>query len=148
MTGPTYKVLSGLAQILDAAGVGTWSPEAAYADGDTGIVLSHLPQTPDKVICLTDYQISADPRLTDGILGVQVKCRGDTDPGTAMDMYDGVYDAWQGLTHFQLGAGDDAIWIGQIVWKSAPPIGPDENGRHERMANYWIYFNRPTPRLE
>lgn len=144
----TRTILEGIAQLLDDNDVGRWSPDTANAAGDIAIVLSHMPHDPDQVISLTDYAVQSSALMSDTILGVQIRLRGDTNPGTVIDRRDAVFDVLHGLTHFQLGAGDDAVLVTQLLWQSAAALGPDDNGRHERSENYYAYFNRPHPRLE
>lgn len=150
MSGFTANLLTGVAELLDTDGVGTWSPSAAYAAADTAISLINLPQAPDKVVCLADYRVTADPALTDSVIGLQVRIRGDRDPRTVMNLSEAVYDCLHGLTHAQLGTAPNRVQVVRIAWQSESTLGPDANGRHERSINFYVMVNRPDPtgRLE
>lgn len=142
MSGFAVKLLTGVAELLDVAGVGDWTA-AGVSDGTgVAIVLTDLPQTPDKIICLTHYDVLAHPSLTDSIQGVQVRVRGDRDPRTSLDIMDAVYDALHALTHVTLGTAPDDVQVGQILWQSSAALGPDANGRYERSSNYYLNVNR------
>lgn len=149
MPGFTSNLLTGLAELLAAEGAGSWSPSAAYATSATGIVLDVLPSAPDKVICLKDYNDDNDARLTDSVVSVQVRCRGDRDPATVRDMRDDVMAALHARRNTLLGTSPNQVRVAQIVHASSAELGPDANGRHERTINFEIYVNRPdNDRLE
>lgn len=142
------QLLTGLAELLDSAGVGTWSPGAPPPAGDVAITLIDLPQSPERIVCLTDYPIAADGRLQDVTIGVQVRVRGTTSPGVAADLRDGVFDALNGLGVTVLGTAPDQVAVSAIDWQSELPLGPDQLGRHERVINYYVRCPRPSARLE
>jgi hypothetical protein len=141
MTGFNGQLLVGLAMLLDEDGVGVYTPGGASVEGAglPAITLLSLPQTPDRVICLTDYPLSADPALTDVVVGVQVRVRGTRAPLDASDIRDGVYDALQGRAQLPLPNG---FYLVHLYWQSESPIGPDSNGRFERTINYYAHANR------
>lgn len=142
------QLLTGLAELLDTAGVGVWSPSAAPGATDVAICLIVLPQSPERIICLTDYPVSADPRLTDAVIGIQVRVRGTDDPAVASDLRDAVYDAIQGQSITTLGTAPNAVVVSSIAWQSEVPLGPDGLGRYERTINYYVRVNRAGDRLE
>ncbi|HET6909829.1 MAG TPA: minor capsid protein, partial [Mycobacteriales bacterium] len=58
---PTSDLLTGLAQFLADQGVVTYRADSsAYAASETGVVFGLMPQTPDRVVCLTDYPVNDD----------------------------------------------------------------------------------------
>lgn len=144
----TETLLTGLAEMLHDAGVGRWEsdPEAPIADGATpAIVLIVLPEQPERLICLTDYPVTDTPGLSEAIVGVQVRVRGGRNPLTASAPRDGVYAALHGRQAFVLGADTDyPVTVSHIYRQSAAPIGPDSQGRQERVENYYVHVNRAT----
>lgn len=142
MSGFTVSLVTGLAELLDAAGAGTWSPDAASSAQPLIVIGPNMPQTPDQIVCLTAYPVLDDePGLTEVTLAVQVRCRGTVlDPRTAEDMADAVYDVLHGRTGLTLGG----VPVAQIWRQSSAPLGPDTNHRAERSDNYYVQANRAT----
>lgn len=144
----TGIILAGLAQLLHDNDIGAWRPHGAYAPDEIAIVLGDLPQSPEKAVGISDYPVSSDPKLSDTIIGVQARIRGDLHPGTVRDLRDAVYDAWHALSHFELVSEAGNILVTQVNWQSAAPLGPAEGGQFQRSENYYVWFNRPHARLE
>jgi len=141
-------LLTGIAELLDEYGAGNWSPNAVPT-AEPAIVLGRIPQSPERIISLAAYGVATDPKLTDSIVGVQVRVRGSTAPMAASDIADDVFDALHGQTDVELGAGTaHALWTVAIAWQSSADLGPDSNGRYERSDNYYVTVNRPSLRLE
>lgn len=150
MTQPaefTETLLVGIAELLDAGGAGVWSASDPYdpASGSAIITLVEIPQEPQRVICLTDYPVEDDPGTTEGIIGLQVRTRGDRNPMTARRLADGVFYLLHGLTGLTFGSGPNAVSVAHIYRESATPIGPDSQGRHERSESYYVHVNRAGP---
>lgn len=143
----TLDLLRGLAELLDAEGVASWDPAGGYAEGAAGITLLGMPQTPSVLLCLTDYPVSVGGRLSDMVIGVNVRIRGDREPATALALADGTLTALHGRGNTLLGTAPDQIRVNQILWQSAAPLGPDGNGRYERSTNFYVHLNRPSDRL-
>lgn len=133
----TSDLLTGLAQLLDDAGVGTYSPVAA-STVEPAITVINLPPAPERVICLTDYPVSDDPSLADVIVGVQVRIRGTRDPLVASNIRDDVYDQLHGLA----GVIINGVPVAHIYRQSTIPLGPDGLGRYERTENYYVHASR------
>lgn len=152
----TRTLLEGLAGLLDQAGVSYWLPDGVAEDSDGPIepatFLIDLPATPDRVVCLTDYPVADDPGMADAIIGVQVRVRGGRDPLEASDTRDGVYSVFHGLraVTFTPPPGDDGelVVIAQMYRQNATPIGPDGQGRNERVENYYVHVNRAGADLD
>lgn len=140
----TSDILTGIAQLLHDAGVGRWSPNAAVSEAEVAIACLALPQSPTRVISLTDYVVQDDPLLSDAITGVQVRIRGDDNPLTASEIRDGVFAALQGLRNLTFGATPVSL-----IWRqSAAALGPDSLHRFERSENYYVRHAHPIDRLE
>lgn len=146
----TETLLTGLAQLLDTEGVGTWRPDDTYEDSDgeiqPAIVLIDLPTEPEQVICLTDYPLEDQPGGADAIVGIQVRIRGTRDPMVALRLRDQVYRAFHGRRNLTFDPVDpdtgEQVRIAQIYRNSATPIGPDGQGRQERSENYYAQVTR------
>jgi hypothetical protein len=140
-------VLTGIAEILAAARVGSWDASHAPAvDTDVPVITrGRLPSKPDRAIALADYPVASDAWLGDCIIGVQVRVRGTTAPDVARDLMSACNAALAGLTHVMLAAD---VWASQIVWNSGTDLGPDEAGRHERVANWYVHTARSGARLD
>jgi hypothetical protein len=141
--GYTIDLVTGLAEHLADAGIGTWKPDGDYTADDIAIVVGpHIPQAPDSVVCLTPYVVPGNqPGLSEHVTGVQVRCRGPaSDPRTAEDLADVVFDTLQGLGPTTLGG----LPVAHVWLQSSAPLGPDTSHRHERSDNYYIQANRAT----
>lgn len=138
--GWTNTLMTGLAELLAAAGVGVWNPNGVYAATDIGITVGVVPQSPEQVVCLTPYQVDDLPGMVDVTQGVQIRCRGNTDPRVVQDLADAVYDALHGATPGTLRG----IQVAQVFWQSGAPLGADELGRWERSENYYVQASRPN----
>lgn len=143
----TVNLLTGIAQHLENAGIGTFEDAGTANTGTAAIVIIGLPQAPDRIICLTDYPVEDSPVLTDAVLGLQVRVRGTTDPRVAADLHDAVYNALHGLTGQTFNTGASAVNTVDMYRQSSTSLGPDVNGRWERSDNYYIRHNRNLARL-
>ncbi len=143
--GFTTDLLTGVAQRLNAAGVGVWRPTGTYADTEVAIVLGVPGQSPPAVIALATYRNADHPALSDSTLGMQVRVRGkDADPRNADDLADGVFDVLQGLH----GADLNGVRLVYAKRVSTLPLGISEHGRHERTDNYDLTVHRPSQHRE
>ncbi|MFF5642067.1 minor capsid protein [[Kitasatospora] papulosa] len=142
MSGYTTSLVEGLAELLDAQGLGTYgAPDEPYPATGTAVVLYVMPAQPDAVICLTPYPIE-DTGGTDTITAVQVRMRAaGADPRTVTDVADAVFDVLDGREHYRCRGVPVALsWRQSQAW-----LGPDANRRHEITANYYFRATRPTP---
>lgn len=138
----TTDLLSGIAQLLEDTGQGTWKPTGAYATDDpTPIIIKSVPASPDRVITLSEYSVSDDPTLSDSVKGLQVRFRAGRDPRTVDDMADDAFDVLHGLQGVELSTG---VLIVQSYRQSSALLGADDNGRHERSDNYYLTVHRPS----
>lgn len=137
----TGRLLTGVAWHLHNAGVGVYSPDAPADLQDVAITLITLPQAPQLVVCITDYPVDAAPGVTEGIVGINVRLRGDENPLTVLGMYDQVYDALHGLRGV-VGSGDDQVGISQMWWQSGASLGPAEGGQLQRSVNFYAQLDR------
>lgn len=140
----TEDLLTGLASLLAAKGVGTWRATAPYLTTDpTPILVSLSPSSHDQVLTLADYAVSDDPILNDTVTGIQVRSRGlPNDPASCRALEDAVFDVLHGLRGVTLPGGVRVVLCER---RSSTPTGVDDNRRHERVSNYYVTTNRPSP---
>lgn len=139
--GWTSRLLTGLAEHLAAAGVGTWRPTGAYQPTETGIVIRAVPQSPDRIITLAAYPVATDlPGMADHTQGIQIRCRGTQDPRVVEDLSDAIFDALDSLAGVVWGE----IPVVQVWRQSYTSLGQDGNGRWETSSNYYCQAMRPT----
>lgn len=143
MSGWTTRLLTGLAEHLAAAGVGTWHPDGApYAVGETGIVLGAMPAEPERCIVLAAYPVSEDVAQADVTVGVQIRTRAGSDPRDVVDLDDAVFEQLHGAERLDLGG----VLVVQVYRRSSASLGQarDSNARWERTSNYYVDAMRPT----
>jgi hypothetical protein len=142
MTGFETNLLTGIAQLLATAGLGTWRDTGVYTAAETGIVFDTVPATPDRVITLTDYVVTDDPTLSDSVIGVQVRTRwGGQDPRPVKDLDGSIFDALHGLEGVNLTGG---VHIVSMFRRSGTSMGSDTNNRWMRSSNYYATVHRPS----
>ncbi|WP_104088024.1 minor capsid protein [Arthrobacter sp. GMC3] len=137
--GFNTNLLIGIAELLDASGVGAWSVTGAYNLTDTAITADVLPQKPDGAIALALYPVQDDGGTTDSIIGLQCRVRGQ--PGnrtTDKDILDGLFDTLHDLQNVTISG----IPIVRIWHQSGARLGPDAANRLEHTANYYIQCTR------
>lgn len=144
--GVTTDLLTGWAERLAAAGIGTWRPDGSpYSAGETAIVIGDLPPTPDRVIGLRAYQVD-HTGTTDQTWAVQVRTRGL--PGNSLDVDDLADDVFTAM-HFAEPGRMGSVLV-SLVWRQigAAPLGQDANRRSGRADTYYQHINVSTPNLQ
>jgi len=142
MSGFETLLLTGIAQLLATAGLGTWRDTGVYTAAETGIVMDTVPATPDRVITLTDYVVTDDPTLSDSVIGVQVRTRwADADPRPVKDLDGSIFDALHGLEGVTLTGG---VHIVSMFRRSGTSMGQDIGSRWGRSSNYYATVHRPS----
>lgn len=136
--GHTSSIVTGLAELLAAEGLGVFRTDGVYVDGETGIFLHRLPESPDKAYAITPYPVE-DTGLTDVTDGIQIRMRAGPDPAEVLDMADAVRD----LLHMRENTLLGAVRISLIWRQSQAPMGQDPHGREELTSNYYARSNRP-----
>lgn len=139
--GWTSQLLAGLAVWLDAAGVGEWKPNGAYASSETAIVVLAIPDSPDRLITLTAYPVDDAPKGSQDVtVGVQARIRGTTDPRSANDIGDALFEVLDSCRRQTWGD----IPIVDAWRQSYAPLGFDGNKRWLTSHNYYVYAMRRT----
>jgi Bacteriophage minor capsid protein len=148
---PVTDLLVGVAELLHAAGVGTWNglgAAAATGSTDTAITVRQTPPAPDRSITLTDYPVTSNARLTDTVTGLNVRVRGTGSPSTASAIAAAIYTALHARGRTALGTAPNVILISDAYLQSEAQVGPDANGRAVRSINYYVRWNRAHARLD
>lgn len=135
-------LLTGIAQHIAGAGLGTWRASGAYTSGETAIVLDTVPATPDRVITLTDYAVSDDPTLSDSMIGIQIRTRwGGLDPRLVKDLDGAIFALLHGMPATTLTGG---VRVVSCFRRSGVSMGQDANNRWGRSSNYYTQVHRPS----
>lgn len=139
---PTSDLLTGLAQFLADQGVVTYrSDGSAYAASETGVVFGLMPQTPDRVVCLTDYPVNDDAANPWSQVRVQIRTRGvPNDPLDNAQLRDAVNTALQSKAALTFGS----VTVAQALRISSIPMGIDDNRRFEYADNYQFDVQLPS----
>jgi hypothetical protein len=138
----TTSLLDGLAALIADAGLAVYRPDGSYTAGETGVIFTVMPDTPERVIVLTAYPVE-DTDLTDAITGIQARMRCGTDPRDVDQLADGLFD----LLHNRRGLDLGGVRVALICRQSQAPMGQDAHGRQEIAANYYARTTRPSPNL-
>ncbi|GGK90221.1 hypothetical protein Ppa06_58250 [Planomonospora parontospora subsp. parontospora] len=140
----TRDLLTGLAELLAARGVGDWNPSGIYTDAQTAITISGLPSKPDLAISLTYYGLGNDGEdvtQADASAQVQVRIRGKADPRLVDDLADEVFEVLHGLSSTELPGG---VWVLLCQRTIVAPPDRDQNGRRVRADSYDLLCHRPS----
>lgn len=144
MSGETHDVdlLVGVAELLAAEDVGTYSPNDPLPVDATGIVLGRVPDGPDRILGLTPYPVTDDDS-TDSVTGIQVRMRAGTNPLDLVQMANSVFT----VLHNRQGWDAHGVRV-EISWRNSEAwIGQDTRGRMEKTANYYVRSVRPGSHL-
>jgi hypothetical protein len=143
--GFSRKLLTGLAQLLDAVGVGDWDPDGIYTGAETALTIGGLPPSPDTAIALAMYGSGTsldDVVNADTTVQVQFRMRGGPDPRIVDDLADGVYDHVHGLANHELATGAFVLLAQRRI---VAPLGADDSARWVRADSYELMVHRPSP---
>lgn len=137
----TKTLLHGVAAYLADGDVGLWHPDGSpYQAGSTGIVVGKMPQAPDRIVALRDYPVSAHPGLSNVVTGLNVRCRGGTNPDDATDLDDAVWQLLHGARDLNLGG----VLVAQVLHQAGSEMPTDANDRYVRTSNYYLDADRPN----
>lgn len=142
----TENLLVGLAEWLDAQGLGEWSTAQISAPTGPVISVNRLPDQHDVSIMLTASPVTSDSHLSDSVVNVQVRTRsvapreGGRTTG-ADNVSDPIFEALHNLRNVDIGG----IWVERIDHIGGASMGADDKGRPERSDNYQLELLRPTP---
>ncbi|MFJ3537059.1 minor capsid protein [Streptomyces sp. NPDC090109] len=139
----TRDLLDGYARLLAEAGIGIYRESGMYTAGETGITVTAVPDAPDRIVCLTPYDVDSTGGGTDMVEGLQVRIRAGTDLRPALDLEDEVFEVLHMREHTVVGGVHVALsWRQSWSW-----IGADARRRQELTANYYLRLTRTSPHL-
>lgn len=136
------SVLDGMCRLLAAAGVGTYSPDAALPAGATPIGAVAFPSTKGDAVCVTTYAGGPEPDSREGDeyprMQVRVRARNPLD-AIALDRQ--AFDALQFRPGTTRTLPETPEWLlsdCHALQSEPQPLGVDDNGRHEFVRNYQL----------
>lgn len=137
--GHTSQILTGLAELMEQAGLGVYRSDEVIHDYEAGIFLHRLPESPDRAYVLTPYPVE-DTGLTDVIDAIQIRMRAGPNPTDVLDMADAV----RNLLHMRESTTLGDVHVSLIWRESQGQMGQDSHGREELTSNYYARSNRPS----
>lgn len=132
------KVLEGIAALLAANSIGTWSKTTAYTPTQVGIYDGPIGSDTPEAIGLTLYPVS-DPVDSESIIGLQIMFQ-SASKSTLRDRAETVFN----LLHASWGLQLPQVRITHLLRRSSSDLGRDDAGRWLRSDNYYLNLNRPT----
>jgi hypothetical protein len=124
--GSSEDLFTGVATRLDAATVGRYIPNGAYASTDTPIVRGGLPADPDRAIAIRVMPASADVIDPFGTFLISILLRGlPNNYSDSSDLADSVRANLLGLTDVWFGASH----VVQIRFAGQIDLDEDEANR-------------------
>ncbi|WP_065961272.1 hypothetical protein [Curtobacterium sp. UCD-KPL2560] len=138
---PVSQLLTAVAELLDEAGVGVWSPGAGtYGPDDVPIFRGTERPVDNPQIILNWVDTDQHPEITQGDGILQVAMKGlPNQPASVDDLGYAVFGVLHGLT--QQAAGDALIV--QCLRRNSVPMGQDEKLRKERADQYDVVVEWP-----
>lgn len=140
MTSPVEDIVTGFAQLLAAAGVGVWSPDAPYGPDDVAIVYGTERPIDNQQVILNWTDLDQHPEITQGSGLLQVTVKGlPNDRGSTDALSYAAFTALHGLTSTPLGA----VLIVDCLRRNSVPMGQDDKLRVERADHYDVDVEWP-----
>ncbi|MGN8049549.1 hypothetical protein ACTJKO_07630 [Curtobacterium sp. 22159] len=138
---PVTQLLTAVAEILDAAGAGVWSPDAATYGPDDVVIFRGTERTVDNPqIILNWVDTDQHPEITQGSGILQVAMKGAANqPGSVDDIGYAVFAALHGLEQVPAGAA----LIVQCLRRNSVPMGQDDKLRKERADQFDVDVEWP-----
>lgn len=132
----TKQLLGGLATLADAGGIGVYDPARTWTAADTQWAISlgpTVPEDPPLSIVLSAYTPAPDdPKMTDSLMAVQFRFRGDEDPASVQDKNDALFVLLQGMHDTTVG-GVPLV----LLWRQSSLPGPADENRRSQMTSNW-----------
>lgn len=143
MTDPNSLLIVEAAGLLSAAGIGLWNPDGAYPPNpDRPVIIdSVMPASPDSVIVLTVYPVSAGAGDEDDVIGLQVRTRA---AGARPDTVRAIDRAVFEVLHNRRGS-IGSVPVTRCLAQSSASLGQDSSKRWEWSTNYYVTLPRATP---
>lgn len=134
------SLISGMAELLAANGIGTWQTTGAYKKDTLGIYDTVDPHQPDSIM-LTEYPVSdAGGDLADSVRGIQIRIKtAGQNPTSTRNLGQQTFD----LIHAKTGFTLDGQYIIACHRQSSAYLGYDGEG-HIESHNYYLDITYPT----
>jgi hypothetical protein len=137
--GWTTDILTGLAERIDTAGIGTYEATAAYDPAATVpvITLQQLPDQPVAAIALAYFSSGGTGGVT---AAVEIAIRGDADPTSPDAISDAIWTLLDNAADLMLGA----VHVALMYRQTSASLGLDTHGRWSRSDTYLLVADRPS----
>lgn len=137
---PVSQLLTAIAEMLDAAGVGVWSTTGTYSPDDVVIFRGTERPIDNAQIILNWVDTDQHPEITQGTGILQVAMKGTaSNPGSVDDIGYAVFAALHGLTDQPAGS---AVIV-QCLRRNSVPMGQDDKLRKERADQFDVDVEWP-----
>lgn len=128
--GPTAAIALGVVSLLQAAGVGTYNPDAEVTDGTVSLVFKMMPATPDRALVVDVIPTQDDAANPMGQYAIRLRGRGAAnDP---LDV-DNILDAAFQVLHASSYLDFDGVEVTQILRR---PNGVAQQGYDSKLR--WL----------
>jgi hypothetical protein len=137
----TSDLLTGLAAYLAAAGIGiTYRPTDPYLATETGVFFGLYPTSPDRVVVLSAYVTTDEPKVALSKIRVEVALRGAPNNSLdVLDLGDAIFTVLQGAENLTFGTAH----VVQALRVISASGGVDDNKRSERSDSYELDVDVP-----
>jgi hypothetical protein len=137
----TVDLLTGIAQDLNAANIGTYTEARVPTLNDSWwITLGAVVQERVTAIGLTAYSPTDDAGMADVVQPVQFYLRGTPDMRSVQTVGDQIFDRLHGVQ----GRSFNGVACPLVRRVSALPLGVDGNGNYIAAHNYYFAAMRAT----
>lgn len=132
----------GIAELIDANPNAEyslkWRATGSYQANESGIYIDLKSQTAGTQLVISDYPVSDDPSISDGIVGIQFAIT-----GSVRDT-DAIKDDLFALFHGHQTAIMGSVKVVNVFRQSGANLGQDGSGRVSRTENYYFHTHRPS----
>lgn len=135
--GWATDLLTGLAEHIDDAGIGTYEATAAYNPASTTPVITFqsLPDQPVSAIALAYFSSGGTGGVT---AAVQLHIRGTEDPTSPDALADALWTLLDNASGLLLGG----VHVALMYRQTSAPLGIDSFGRWTRSDTYLLIADR------
>jgi hypothetical protein len=135
-----------IATHLDTEGLGVYRNSGLpYTDGEFAIVLEAMPESPNHVIVVSQYEgLQVESGLPWDEPRVQIRVRGDRDPSISRDKAQAIFDELNGLGPQTVSTVRLQLIIG--LGSGPSVLGLDKNQRFEHVVNFEVTMFNPNRR--
>jgi len=136
------RIVTGYAELIRDAGLGSWNPTGTYTATQTAIYVFAQPEAPDRQIILSPFTLTDEPDGSMSLDGLQIRTRAGANPFDVMDLDDQLFRLLHARTNYALSTG---VRIVQSLRRSSASLGQDSSRRWSWTSNYYLDVWHPTP---